>query len=615
MIIGRIGTTSPDGVTIVYDANSEDVFEMRIPKIPVGTEITQDEKGDWKIVFSDGMAKETINRLMQAENFYYHTRNFLPYKDYEYIQSKFPTSCAKQFESNPFFLSDVTRENCDIPICAIPIIDAAISLSSFEDRLREMKYIIRYCLERNESTGNTWIEYETLNKQVKKTLSSTGHPLLSGDISAYLRFYKDDFYFEEARDILESKVALKSTYIRESLIYRTIKFADSLSNPFPLYNPLAEEDLSTEQNNAVKNLPTMGGHISILTGGPGTGKTTILRAMVTKLTNQYPDLNIHLLSPTGRAAKRIQEVFGEQEITVSTIHKFLGYGHTLTRRELKIIHSADIVIIDESSMIDLDIFEKLLSMLNIERTKIILVGDVDQLPSIGAGNILSDLISLGVYTEHLTENYRSQGSIIGNARKINKGNFFLTEDDSFKIIETPVCVSDFLTGMDEDIDIAITPYKTSNKKGSTGLINKIVQSKRFDTPIYNDFHVGDAIIMIRTNYKQGYFNGETGVIISYLPNGDYVVAFGDRELTIKNPEDMALGYAITVHKSQGSEYDCDGICIPEFNSFITRRMLYTAVTRAKRKVKIWASKETLRKIILNNPECLRKTFLSTFSKL
>ena len=614
--IEKLGTTSQDGVTIVYDAISGNLFEMRIPRVPEGTTFYKDSKGNWRILFSEYETEKERKRLEQAEEFYYKTRSFLSYRDYVFVQNQFPTSCATQYNKNPFFLTQITRDNCDAPVSSVFDVDKNITLSTFEERLQEMKYVIMHCLKQNETAGHTWIPYSVLDKMVRRFLKKTGHSLNTGDVASYIRYHKDIFYLDETPQTLgQAKVALLSTFKRELFIYNTVKYASSLDNPFPLYDPEPCEDMSNEQNTAVRNLPICGGNISILTGGPGVGKTTTLRLLVNKLHAVYIDADIFLLAPTGRAAKRISEVFEGQEIKVSTIHKFLGYGHTLTNRELKIIRKAKVIIVDESSMLDLEIFEQLLSLVNVENTKIILVGDVDQLPSIGAGNLLADLINLGVHTERLTENYRSQSGIVGNARKINSGDIFLEETPDFQIKNVSAFLADHFAGDCRETDIVITPYRTANKFGASKVINEIIQNRKFTTMSYNGFHVGDSVLMINTNYKQGYFNGEAGVILSYLPNGDYVVGFGDRELTIKDAKDMDLGYAATTHKTQGSEYNIAGICIPEYSDFITRRALYTAVTRAKRSLTIWSSPEVLRKIIMNNKEEYRRTFLSEFPKI
>lgn len=617
MIIGKIGSVSEDGSTILYDKYSDAMIEAKVPKLTEDIEIIQNERGEWRIVLPPSLPLEIRNRLEQSEAFYYATRHFLSYQNYLTVVKQYPTNCYTLYKQNPFFLCSVNRENSDSPIISVSMVDKHITLSTFEQRLQEMKYVIWDVLEANESNGHTWMPYQLLKQKVKKRLSLSGHPLRTGDVASFLRYYNNFFYFEDNGE--SSRVALKVTYQKEYAIYRAVLLATEYETPFPLYQPSLNEDFTLEQRNAVKNIILKGGRLSILTGGPGTGKTTIIRSVVETITRQYPDTRIHLLSPTGRAAKRITEVFEGRDVAVSTVHKFLGYGHTLTKRELSIIRNAGLIIVDESSMLDLEIFGKLLSLLDFTRTKLILVGDVDQLPSIGAGNVLCDLIHLGVHTEYLTKNHRSQGGIIDNAHKINHGDLFLEEDESFEIEETPECICDFLSGM-EQADIVITPYRVetwSNGEktfGASEVVNKYVQKKIFPDRVEGEFHLGDAVIMTKTNYKQGYFNGETGVIISQL-NGEYLVGFGDRELVVRDASEMSLGYAITVHKSQGSEYPISVIDIPRYADFITRRMLYTAVTRAKRYVKIRATKECIRKIIMNNPEILRRTFLSSFTKI
>lgn len=611
--IGRIGGQSANGEVILYDKNNGNVLQIPSAWYPIGTKLHMDKEGNWKAAKSSEQDEFTQKLVEQSEKFYYATKEWLPYRAYQRVRSIFPDSCYDKFVANPYYLLDVTYEGGS-PVTTFPNVDSHIVLASFADRMKEMKKALIYVLERNEDCGHTLMKYEDLEQNVKSLLRHDGHPLLTGNVSAYLAYYQELFYFENGL------VALRSTYEKEEFIYKRIKYANSLQTPYPQFTHVENEDFSTEQNLAIKNLVLKGGHFCILTGGPGTGKTTILKCLVDELKASYSDTNIYLLSPTGKAARRIREVFGFRDISISTIHKFLGYGHKLTPKERAVIRNAGMLIIDESSMLDLQIFYKLISLIDFERTKIVLVGDVDQLPSIGAGNILADLINIGVHTEHLSANFRSHGSIVDNAIAINKGCLELKEDDQFKIIETPVMLQNLVAGLTET-DIVITPYRveffagsTQECVGSSEIVNRIAQ-RRFLGRETKSINVGDRIIMNKTNYAAGYCNGETGVVLSKLPNGDYYIGFGDRELTVKNPEHISLGYAITVHKSQGSEYANGVICIPPHSDFVTKRMLYTAVTRCKQFVTIQGSREDIRRVIMNNNDEKRMTFLGTFPKI
>ena len=327
---------------------------------------------------------------------------------------------------------------------------------------------------------------------------------------------------------------------------------------------------------------------------------------------QYPDVQMAMLSTTGKAAKVMSKVFGDLGVYISTVHKFLGYGHQLNSLEIKRIRDTNFIVIDEASMLNLEIFSRLIKFIDFSRCKIILVGDIDQLPAIGAGNILADIIDIGAYVSILCENHRSSKGIIQNAGRIRDGELFLKEDETFEIKNVPACINPYLVchaeNLDNDERIVISPYKKYGLPGSTSEMNSLIHQEIFDTNT-NNFCKGDRIIIIKTNYKQGYFNGEPGIITGIRPDKSYIVNLYDRVVVVKDPKDLSLGYAITVHKSQGSEYNICDICIPEYSTFITRRMLYTAITRAKYKVRLWTSKEIIRKIIMNNPDVERKTFL------
>lgn len=611
--IGKLGTIT-NRTTIVYDKNNENIYELEIPYFPVDTTIIE-VNGKWQAI-CDGLPKEVAHRLKQSEEFYYATRKILKYKDYLEIVKKYPTNCYTKWIENPFYLSDLIRPDTDIPYVAVNEIDKNIIISTFDIRLKEMKAIMYNVLLNNENAGHTWMDIHKFYNVVNYMLKQNGHPLLSGGVLAYLNYYvqSGDFYFEKNR------VAIMATYRKEKDIYNQVKLAMQSPSIFHNFQHIWNNGLSDEQNEAVRDIVLKGGNFTILTGGPGTGKTTILKETVDKVLEQFPDTNIYLLSPTGKATRRIKEVFGDRDIEINTVHKFLGFGHILTRKEIKKFQEADLVIVDESSMLDLNIFDQLLVALNTQHTKVILVGDVDQLPSIGAGNILSDLISLGVYTKRLTTNFRSVGNIVNNAIKINTGRFILNYGSEFKLIETPKCVADFMAGMSVTDEIVITPYRVSmsrnNKKlyGSSQIVNGYVQKKKLGT-IYNTFNIGDVIIFNRTNYKLGYYNGEMGTIINKNNYGEYIIDLEDRMVTVTNTNDMDLGYAISVHKSQGSEHPKWILVIPEFNEFITRRMLYTAITRAREGLEIYSTSEIIRKIIYNNREEGRNTFLGLFEKL
>ena len=605
MVIKKKSETNGAGLTIVYDENNVG-HEIAIADYPLDSVIVE-KNGEWYFDAENSpFTEEAKLRILNSEQFYYMTKDFLPYAAYAKAYALHSANCLQYFKRNPYFLLDIEEIE---ELVRFSTLDKAVVLSTFEHRMHEMRFAIREVLKRNESSGHTWMPYSLFKNELISLLKSTGHPIPAKHISAYVNYYSDMFY----RD--NGIIAFQSTLKKETYIYEKIQRLMSKES-YSAYLHNYTDELSEEQNDAVKQ-SIRGADISIITGGPGTGKTTTLRKLVSAFKENYPDKNVMLLAPTGKASRRIKEVFQDLDITIATVHYFIGFGHSRTKQDLMRIKAADFIIIDEGSMIGVDLFYGLLSSLDVDKTKILITGDVDQLPSVEPGNILSDMINMGVQTVYLNQNFRSADLIHKNAAKINSGDPFLEEGANFTFVEASE------TFLDEAIcnltgDIILTPYRKETSvagkdlHGSSGTINKLKHKILF--PGIKGYAVGEPIIMTRTDYKAGYMNGETGTVASVLTDG-VSVAFDGKVRTIHNVEDMAMAHAVTIHKSQGSEYDNIIICVPkESTKFFTKQMLYTAITRAKKSVTLVGCKDAIFSIVANNAKINKRTFLSMLSQ-
>lgn len=414
------------------------------------------------------------------------------------------------------------------------------------------------------------------------------------------------------------------------------------------------EDIETEVYNYVKNLNiklsktqidavklSLFENVHIITGGPGTGKTTIIKIIA----NIFLSLGytIALAAPTGRASKRIEQT---TNIEAKTIHRLLGYipnrfddfGFFEYNEENPL--DTDIIIVDEISMVDIVLFENLLKALK-ENTKLIIVGDVDQLPSVGAGNVLRDLIDSNVikYTKLIDIFRQSQNSnIILNAHRINNGKnpilnqknsdfFFIKTSNS---ILTRNVIVDLISnrlpkacGYDFYNDIQIL---TQTKKGVCGIyeLNRILQEVL--NPKTNEsleiifgnkiFRLNDKVMQIKNNYDLsfvdsnseegfGVYNGDMGIICKIFESEKKLtVKMQDErmvEYSFENLDNLELAYAITIHKSQGCEFK--SVIIPLFEGFYrlqTRNLLYTAITRAKENIVLVGNEDIMINMINNN---------------
>lgn len=387
-----------------------------------------------------------------------------------------------------------------------------------------------------------------------------------------------------------------------------------------------EIELDEIQEQAV--LESVKSGLVVITGGPGTGKTTTINMIIQYFEEQGAE--ILLAAPTGRAAKRMFETTGRE---AQTIHRLLSYsgnpeegGAMKFERNAESPLEADVVIIDEMSMVDIFLMNALLKAI-LPGTRLILVGDVNQLESVGAGKVMEDIISSGQFNVVKLEKIFRQAAesdIVINAHKINKGEFvnqekfskdflFIRRDSADKILNATLALitqklPDYVQADQNEIQV-ITP----TRKGVLGVerINTVMQ-QYLNPPAYNKvekeiagvlFREGDKVMQIKNDYQieweirgkynvvtekgMGVFNGDVGIITKINTATELVeVEFDDHKFviyTFKQMDELELAYAITVHKSQGSEYPA--VIIPMFQGpamLMTRNLLYTAVTRAKK---------------------------------
>lgn len=482
-----------------------------------------------------------------------------------------------------------------------------------------------------------------------------GHTAIKIDYLTYkvanlLRVKNDDIIEQINKDTLAGKLYIviiedekfvykKSLYKAEKYIAMALKQKkDSTYN----FDVSIDEDLSvfSEQqqiaiNEAFKNM------VMVITGGPGTGKTTIINAIKKILNNN--NLSYAMLAPTGRAAKRIQESTGDEAYT---IHRLLGIkpDEALAEYNEENPIEKDYIIVDEMSMVDIYLMKTLLSAIAPE-TALIMVGDSNQLPSVGPGNVLADIINTDIKTIKLKKIFRQglESNIIVNAHKINNGEYPILNEsgkDFFFIEANPNNFNDVLAnlvnnrlpkfyGLDKIKDIQIlcpskkTPWGATNiNENIQNVLNPSKEALKINDKVYK---LNDKVMQVRNNYDlvaenaltdaEGVYNGDIGFINQIDKEDEKLeVEFYDGSVVTYKKEDIRdldLSYAITIHKSQGSEFDC--VIIPMMQvapMLLTRNLLYTGVTRAKKLVILVGEKRIIKQMVNNNTSNKRCTNLS-----
>lgn len=460
--------------------------------------------------------------------------------------------------------------------------------------------------------------------------------------------YGQSFYHKElntARMLLEAKA--------------TVNIPDvSLDKTISLIEEKERIQLDEMQKEAVRQAARQG--VLVITGGPGTGKTTTINAIIQYF--EMEDADMLLAAPTGRAAKRMTEATGYK---AQTIHRLLELSGTVSEEGGDVgIHfernaqnplDADVIIIDEMSMVDLSLMHSLMLAI-VPGTHLILVGDENQLPSVGAGNVLKDIIRSGcvpVVALHRIFRQEEGSAIVDNAHKINEGlpivldnkskDFFFMPRNNTRDVSEEVAalltrkLPKYVGCKGTEIQV-LTPMRN----GDLGVanLNKILQnalnpssSRKKEKELASGiiFREGDKVMQIRNNYKLewamysekgrfkieegvGVFNGDMGIVKEIDDYNEEVVVLFDDDKEVRYPynmlDELELSYAITIHKSQGSEYPA--VVLPLFSGpkvLMNRNLLYTAVTRAKQCVVIVGSGHMVESMILNNDEQKRYSSL------
>ncbi len=539
------------------------------------------------------------------------------YTQKKFVKEEFGNKFFAEIHKDPYMLLQ------RIPRLSFDKIESIISIFGIEVSLdQKIVAATRHALMQSEAErGNTCGPLERVllrAQEITKNDIETIQTAINSHEHLFNNFKVQDKNFLETIEACErdNDIAQQICLIKDN--FKPIKGKQFSANKNAT-NPLSEEQVQAIQN-------SLEAGVSIITGGPGTGKTRIIEGLAQVLVNGFRK-TIRICAPTGRAAKRIAENQALKKFQPSTIHMLKAMIDS-SAKDIEF----DTLIVDESSMIDINLFNDLVKMLPLG-SQLILIGDVDQLPPVGAGQPFLDLIrSKKIVVSRLSKQFR-QGSdsvIPKVARAINKGEliefssdfsssgFSFVEVDKGQVVEKIIEVVDFFTGnKNGSIDFDKTQILSPMRRYSSGLINlnSIMQKKynpdgekvfsKMEGEKEIQFCAGDKVICTQNDYDIDVRNGDIGYVVNKVGKNIRVEFDGEMKLFHNNKIDyLDLAYAITVHKSQGSEYP--NVVMPivdDHRIMLTRKLIYTAITRGKQNVCLIGSKRVLR-------EALKKVFLN-----
>lgn len=556
---------------------------------------------------------------------------------------------VERIKENPYILADnvdgITFKSADA---------IALAQGFTHDNIFRIKSGLKYLLKSESFVGGHTYFPENLlieNAALRLGVSEDSIKNALSELVLEKQIYADEINGVKA-------CYLKEYYNAEKYVADRISAISSIEKDCLLANWQIEDkllrieerdgiSLAKEQKDAVYEALGCSGCL-ILTGGPGTGKTTTINVILELMSEL--DLKISLAAPTGRAAKRMSQVTGREAKTVHRLLEAMGaLEETHFMRDENNPVNADVVILDEVSMIDISLMYSFLKAIR-QGTRLIFAGDSDQLPSVGAGDVLNDLINSGhIKVIRLEKIFRQaqQSLIIMNAHRINKGEypeiknrendfFFLKRSTQKSIAET---ITELYKtrlpkayGLDPMTSIQVLSPSKKGVAGSVSLnqsLQAVINPPDITKPEYayanRIFRVGDKVMQIKNNYDMyyqkpnyedgmGIFNGDMGIIEEIFPVDKMMVIMFDDERRVEYPfsnlDELDLAYAITVHKSQGNEFPAVIMPVCSFAPLLMcRNLFYTAVTRAKDLVVLVGNEEAIHIMTDNNRENSRYTGL------
>lgn len=611
-IISGIGPVTARKIVQHFKEETLDILDNHIDKL---NEIEGIGEKKIKLIYESYSRQREVRNIMIFLQPYGVTAN-----QCVKIYNKYGLDAIEVVKQNPYKMVE------DISGMGFKTADKiALNLGIEKDSPYRIKSGIKYIINDFCQLGNTYMPMERLLKEGETTLCVSKDHLeknifevvVSGDI--------------KVENIEEVECAFTIPYYYSELSVTKKILSLTMSNYNKIDMDIDKEIKSFEEENKIEFAPSQKeaicgafeNGIEIITGGPGTGKTTIINCIIRTFENL--GMRVLMAAPTGRAAKRMTEATNRES---KTIHRLLEIGYSEEELNMHFFKGEDepleanVIIIDEASMIDIILMNNLLKAISLG-TRLIIVGDVDQLPSVGPGNVLRDLIeSKSVKVVRLKEIFRQgkESMIVTNAHKINQGEmpilnkknndfYFLRCDEQENIINTLLeliakRLPQFNKGWDKIKDIQIL---SPTRKGVLGvenlnrnlqeILNPKTKEKREKEYRETIFRVGDKVMQIKNNYSIkwrkvdnseegiGIYNGDIGYIIDIDEDENIEVIFDDEKIVKYDNiflDELNLAYAITIHKSQGSEFPV--VIMPIFMGppmLMNRNLLYTGITRAK----------------------------------